>query len=579
MPDWRVGEFEGKFTDEFAHSNRSEHESGIEAPGASKKLKQAVASEKINEGVISGTNNPDSQKCNSEHIQCANGTVSQNINSTGGCKDGSNSFPLRGENAIAETRCPTDNWNSCQFALSNGSSILNNHSAPEDSLTYGDNDLNYIDWPGIDNFEDVDTLFRRSDSTYGHQQLDDTNGLSWIPSLSDAVYSSDAALQQGFETSYSDYGILDDLSAFECTEDKSLPLVDPSAALCDNQFNDTYMFSEQKNVNAYGEQIYQGDVMELPTDQICNGNGNMDMVENQYSSENAIQGIEDKKFSIASTSQLSSPQNLLKQSHHLDSSSPSNITSESYPEKFSPSGGSFAQRNSKAQKKTVNIQPRQLTSDNVANKHTQTLTRRASYPCENYGIENRGLGKRTLGDPQVMGTSMAVDGSFVSSVSSDNSVEESSFRQLQDAVSQYQNYFACLLQLDVQTKLCIRDGLYRLARSAQHRQVFPNTMNSNGDSQDVMDMQNAETSRKFADPRSIETQTNPIDRSIALLLFHQSSDNAAGAVDDVSSLKSPASKKQHQGPAANQGIMPASSSIYSPRGQGGPKDAQSRDNY
>ncbi|CAN6312531.1 unnamed protein product [Urochloa humidicola] len=480
MPDWRVGEFEGKFTDEFAHSNRSEHESGIEAPGASKKLKQAVASEKINEGVISGTNNPDSQKCNSEHIQCANGTVSQNINSTGGCKDGSNSFPLRGENAIAETRCPTDNWNSCQFALSNGSSILNNHSAPEDSLTYGDNDLNYIDWPGIDNFEDVDTLFRRSDSTYGHQQLDDTNGLSWIPSLSDAVYSSDAALQQGFETSYSDYGILDDLSAFECTEDKSLPLVDPSAAVCDNQFNDTYMFSEQKNVNAYGEQIYQGDVMELPTDQICNGNGNMDMlqVENQYSSENAIQ----------------------------DSSSPSNITSESYPEKFSPSGGSFAQRNSKAQKKTV---------------------------------------------------------------SSDNSVEESSFRQLQDAVS----------QLDVQTKLCIRDGLYRLARSAQHRQVFPNTMNSNGDSQDVMDMQNAETSRKFADPRSIETQTNPIDRSIALLLFHQSSDNAAGAVDDVSSLKSPASKKQHQGPAANQGIMPASSSIYSPRGQGGPKDAQSRDNY
>lgn len=66
-------------------------------------------------------------------------------------------------------------------------------------------------------------------------------------------------------------------------------------------------------------------------------------VGNQYSSENAIQGIEDKKFSIASTSQLSSSQNLLNQSHHLDSSSPSNITSESYPEKF----GSFAQRNSK----------------------------------------------------------------------------------------------------------------------------------------------------------------------------------------------------------------------------------------
>lgn len=46
---------------------------------------------------------------------------------------------------------------------------------------------------------------------------------------------------------------------------------------------------------------------------------------------------------------------------------------------------------------------------------------------------------------------------------------------------------------------------------------------------------------RFVDPRGIETQTNPIDRSIALLLFHQSSsDNAAVAVDDASSLKSPA---------------------------------------
>ena len=52
----------------------------------------------------------------------------------------------------------------------------------------------------------------------------------------------------------------------------------------------------------------------------------------------------------------------------------------------------------------------------------------------------------------------------------------------------------------MQTKLCIRDGLYRLARSAQHRQVFPNMMNNNGDSQDVKDLQNAETSHKYVVP-------------------------------------------------------------------------------
>jgi hypothetical protein len=157
-------QFEGKFADEFAHSNSNEHEGGVEAPGvtSSKKLKHAVASEKV-QGPIPRTSSSDSQKCNSEDIQRENGIVSQNINSAGDCKNGSNAFPSREENTIAETRCPTDNWNSCQFALSNGSPILNNHSATQDSLTYGDNDLNYIDWPGIDNFEDVDTLFRYSE--------------------------------------------------------------------------------------------------------------------------------------------------------------------------------------------------------------------------------------------------------------------------------------------------------------------------------------------------------------------------------------------------------------------------------
>ena len=203
---------------------------------------------------------------------------------------------------------------------------------------------------------------------------------------------------------------------------------------------------------------------------------------------------EDQKFSIASGSQLSSSQNLLNQKNHLDSTSPSNITSESYPERncqIIPSGASFAERNLKVQKKVASSASGQLISDNVTgHPGHQTLTRRASYPCENHEIGKRSLGKRGLGHSDVaMGTSMVVDGSFVSSISSDNSVEENSFRQLQDAVS----------QLDVKTKMCIRDGLYRLARSAQNRQVFPNTMNNNGDSHNVKDMQNAETSGKYVD--------------------------------------------------------------------------------
>jgi hypothetical protein len=127
-------------------------------------LKHTVGSEKSPQGAISGSNNSDSLNCNSKHIQSANEIISQDTNSItdciGDCKDGSNVFPLREENATTETRCGTENWNACQFPFNNASSILNNHNAPQGNLNYGDNDLNYIDWPGIDNFEDFDSLFR-----------------------------------------------------------------------------------------------------------------------------------------------------------------------------------------------------------------------------------------------------------------------------------------------------------------------------------------------------------------------------------------------------------------------------------
>ncbi|VAI05706.1 unnamed protein product [Triticum turgidum subsp. durum] len=441
MPDWKAGEFEGKFKDEFAQGNNNLQEDGAGPLNISnKKLKHGITSEENLQGVVSTATNSDSQKFNSEHIYSTCVVASNHVRD---CKIESSAFPLSRDDTTSGTRYQTENWNNCQFALSNGSAVLNNHSVPQSDLNYGDNDLNFIDWPSIDNFEDVDTLFRGCDSTYGEQQLENTDELSWIPS-SDAIYSSDVALQAGFDTSYSDYGMLDDLSAFPCAQDKSLPTAD-------EQFNDNYPFNEQKNVNVYGEQSYHGGAMELlSTDQICNGDGNIDMIGERYSSENALQQLEGRKFSVSSGSQLSSSQNLLKQKHHSDKTSP-------------------------IQKQVANLQPGQLINDE-GQLGQQTLTRRASYPCENYEVEKKGFGKRSK---DTLGTSVVVDGSFVSSLSSDNSVEESSFQQLQDAVS----------QLDVKTKLCIRDGLYRLARSAQNRPVFPNAMNRHEGSRDVKDTQ------------------------------------------------------------------------------------------
>ena len=158
-------QFEGKFKDEFAQSNNNLQQDGAGASNISnKKLKHESTSEKNPQGVVSAANNSDLQKCNSEDIHSTSVIVSQGINSADGhvrdCKTELSAFPLSSEDTISETRYQTENWNNCQFTLSNGSAVLNNHSVPQSDLNYGDNDLNFIDWPSIDNFEDVDTLFR-----------------------------------------------------------------------------------------------------------------------------------------------------------------------------------------------------------------------------------------------------------------------------------------------------------------------------------------------------------------------------------------------------------------------------------
>ncbi|XP_073270218.1 protein LNK1-like isoform X2 [Primulina huaijiensis] len=91
----------------------------------------------------------------------------------------------------------------------------------------------------------------------------------------------------------------------------------------------------------------------------------------------------------------------------------------------------------------------------------------------------------------------------------------------------------CQLQLvmewlDLSTKLCIRDGLYRLAQSAEQRLNHANSLgNSSGGS--FM----AEETNNCTGHIIMETGTNPIDRSIAQLLFHRSSDSSVIFAHDV----------------------------------------------
>lgn len=105
------------------------------------------------------------------------------------------------------------------------------------------------------------------------------------------------------------------------------------------------------------------------------------------------------------------------------------------------------------------------------------------------------------------------ESSSISSELNEISLEATSFRQLQEVME----------QLDMRTKLCIRDSLYRLARSAEQRHNNPRLSSNATDINDLGGPLMVERSDNGL--MDMETDTNPIDRSVAHLLFHRPSES------------------------------------------------------
>ncbi|KAL3515545.1 hypothetical protein ACH5RR_022447 [Cinchona calisaya] len=131
--------------------------------------------------------------------------------------------------------------------------------------------------------------------------------------------------------------------------------------------------------------------------------------------------------------------------------------------------------------------------------------------------------------PGEFGYSIMQESSSVSSGLDEISLEAASFCQLQLVME----------QLDLRTKLRIRDGLYRLARSAEQRHSHVNLKGSHcGDDKDASRVPLTEGANKCTDLMDMETGTNPIDRSLAHLLFHRPSDPSVIPAQDAPSFKS-----------------------------------------
>lgn len=112
-----------------------------------------------------------------------------------------------------------------------------------------------------------------------------------------------------------------------------------------------------------------------------------------------------------------------------------------------------------------------------------------------------------------------IESQRTSMLSDEHSLEEMAYYRLQDALG----------KLTIGLRLCIRDSLFRLARSATERQSISDSSSTNKNNKDEEEVaangQMNSHGRDASSPAS-ETDTNCIDRIVAQLLFQRSSSNA-----------------------------------------------------
>ncbi|KAF9688763.1 hypothetical protein SADUNF_Sadunf01G0021900 [Salix dunnii] len=140
------------------------------------------------------------------------------------------------------------------------------------------------------------------------------------------------------------------------------------------------------------------------------------------------------------------------------------------------------------------------------------------------------------------------DSNTISLAVNDDSVEDTILYRLQEMIS----------KLDVRIRLCIRDSLLRLAQSAMQGHYGSDTRSTNNSGWDEQVSMNEETSRhsRMVKMPEEETDTNPIDRTVAHLLFHRPVDFAGKHPESPVSTKIPCEHKKVGIAKLSMGTLP-----------------------
>ncbi|XP_016716035.1 protein LNK1 isoform X3 [Gossypium hirsutum] len=456
------------------------------------------------------------------------------------------------DDSILVDKCDTEDNNVYRFPL-------NHISKADDDLSFFNNknedkensDLLYYGWGDIGNFEDVDRMFRSCDSTFGLGSLSNEDDLCWFSSSQVTESCQDALkadtklnnLLEHCASSRPDSAA----SATIGSSKKSVCLSDGISSL--NVKGDNAGVAQMSYLNVFNEEPETKDELTPNEQQISRKKQSKQLsASGERKDQHLENDLQQHKQNIGPDSVSCVQTNIPYM--HLNYSSPldqllgcrtfSSIKSENngYPSSTNKSsyasdqvqsiesssgpsfGGPAIIMNEKREELHYQQDKQAPLKKNV--KHAKVGSKMAFYDPVTVQKQVR-QSEQDEGHSEVEGVSVGkltqLDSSndqlssCMSSVLDEVSLEASSFWQLQQVME----------KLDIRTKLCIRDSLYRLARSAEQRHNCTNTKGGMKEEKDEAGSFVANETNKCTRFMDMETGTNSIDRSIAHLLFHRPS--------------------------------------------------------
>ncbi|XP_070037660.1 protein LNK1-like isoform X3 [Nicotiana tomentosiformis] len=403
--------------------------------------------------------------------------------------------------------------NSCSFPLGPISLVDNDLSCFDNNRVDKDtNDLLYYNWSEMGNFEDIDMMFSSCDSTFGLGASNE-DGLGWFAS-SDAIEGSRDRLRSDIQCQNSTSSALKNNGSLEVsrTEEMGSSISDSgikSQPVCYNRNLWPSQKDELANLShlSFVNGSSNSECKLVPQKK---NNINKKHANHQNQSEgkrkcvfiengDALRNIDGLSEERRHSTEATGPKgNLISSGIPQQNEAHEHETgylhsSVSYMSDYSCSDQIVHHPTSSITKSGNNgsmslspkdcyapnhLQCRQSSPDpsfqmgtiTTSEKEEEKLLQHSGIKFEN-SSDPEGISTRI---PPELGSSIIAESTSISSGLDEVAEETAGFHQLQHVTE----------QLDIRTKLCIRDSLYRLARSAEQRHRDANVINDSGDDRD-----------------------------------------------------------------------------------------------